>query len=144
MVRWGACRGHILQQEDSLCYFTSAQIPQGSICDTVARVEAETCFRPIAGLRHKVICCCYLEPRPVSVYEGESLAVATPQCRWVGFHSFLFQTLALAVECQTLIWEPPIMSPCLYSGTCSPEEGRAGPVTPLSCLWNVGLVHRPF
>lgn len=70
VVQWGACRGHILQQEDSLCHFTSAQIPQGSICDSVARVEAETCFRSIAGLRHKVICCCYLEPRPVSVYEG--------------------------------------------------------------------------
>lgn len=44
----------------------------------------------------------------------------------MGFHSFHFQTFALAVECQTLSWEPPIVPPCLCPGTQSSEEGRAG------------------
>lgn len=139
MVCWGLAEATFFSRRIPYATSPLPRFPK-AVSVTLTRVEAGTCFWSIAGLRHKVICCCYLEPRPESFCMRVNPWQWPPaQCRWVDFHSFLFQTLALAVECQTWIWEPPVMPPCLCSGTCSP-----GAVTPLSWLWNVGLVHRPF
>lgn len=53
------------------------------------------------------------------------------------------------MEHQTLDWEPPIMPPCLCPGTYSPEEDKAGTVTPslelaLECGARAQAILRPI
>lgn len=130
-----------LQQEDSLCHYTSAQTPKGVVLVTLwQELEQESASGPELDLDTQSLAAATRTKDSVCVCRGIPGSGHTLR---VGFHSFLFQTFALAAECQTWSWYYPLCPPCLCTGH-TPEEGETGAVAPLGWLWNVGLMHKPF